>query len=845
MANTPTSSPSFLDPVTSASNNTSVSQNGSGGVGGGGGNEFWSFSEIEPIRWNQYFPYQLLVVNKQKNGGYEIDSKWTFTMPFPPSSLQYQMPFGINVSATIGGIIEEHGGAPFRIINLSSTTGVLPLKGAAESLAKANFAEGIFAGTIKSGTSIVSAAVNTSNNLFGGSSQNIVATSDLSSGDIAKTTGYYQILLLQKFLEDYVEYKKSSKGSNARLAFAIWKEKAVYLVTPQSFQIDRNSGSPLEYPYSLSLKAYKRIDLNSPASTAIPAYQPVTRDANLFRKVLIAIQGAQRVLANFKGTLSALDSDITNTLFEPVRQTLLFTQDFLGVSLTVANLPASIALDLRASVLKNLDLASGVKSIANNFSININSTYDKVKKDYSTMSNFLQSQQGQQGQQNAETIGNAVQAQSSLDSATTSPVNEIFNNPVDHLDFFNTILLGQLSIPISTLNKISTERDKVRQLTRKDFEVFRDNIIKTMQDFCDFIGEGSTLFNTIFDRNVPNSNRVATSGDFDIMFALNQTIMALNQLAVSEEINQSQTNKFDFIAGLADRSGIAFQKPVSKFAVPFPYGHTLEQVSTIYLKDPDRWFELASLNGLKDPYVDEEGFTLPLLVNGRENEIVVGNKENLFLGQPIWLTSNTKSKNKRHILNIHETSPNNIVLTLDGDSDLNLFTTNDVATISAFLPNTINSSMVIFIPSQDPSSEDDFRFKEIPGVNFFDPINRIGGTDFLLDNNNDIVISDNGDLKLAIGLANIIQLAKLRLSIFRGSLNRHPDVGLSIKPGLSIADVKANDVLQSINQMFIDDPFNGVKFATVTIQGTAIIINMQIAIKSLNQLIPVTFKIGE
>ena len=53
------------------------------------------------------------------------------------------------------------------------------------------------------------------------------------------------------------------------------------------------------------------------------------------------------------------------------------------------------------------------------------------------------------------------------------------------------------------------------------------------------------------------------------------------------------------VAGLARASGIAFTVPTSKFAVPFPYGMTLEMLAAQYLGSRDRWMEIAALNGLR------------------------------------------------------------------------------------------------------------------------------------------------------------------------------------------------------------------------------------------------------
>jgi hypothetical protein len=86
-----------------------------------------------------------------------------------------------------------------------------------------------------------------------------------------------------------------------------------------------------------------------------------------------------------------------------------------------------------------------------------------------------------------------------------------------------------------------------------------------------------------------------------------------------------------FWQGQAALSNINFTKPDSKIAVPFPYKITLEQLSATYLGSPERWIEIAALNGLQAPYVDEEGFSYKLTANGSANQITIGSADNLYI----------------------------------------------------------------------------------------------------------------------------------------------------------------------------------------------------------------------
>jgi hypothetical protein len=329
------------------------------------------------------------------------------------------------------------------------------------------------------------------------------------------------------------------------------------------------------------------------------------------------------------------------------------------------------------------------------------------------------------------------------------------------------------------------------------------------------------------------------------MFALNNVVMEVSRLAVSGDINETGLSSMDFLAGLASRSGIAFRVPRSKFAVPFPYGHSLEQLATRYLGDPDRWFEIAALNGLRAPFVDEVGFDLTLLTNGVDNQVTVADSTNLYVGQPVWLNATTTSRTRRHITKIDKISSSMSVITLDGDADLDRYTTMSSATLHAFLPDTVNSEMMVYIPSDIEAEDTDFQTKAVPGLDVFDQLINAGGFDLLLTNDNDLAITPDGDCRLAVGLTNIIQTARIRLSVVQGTLNRHPEFGLPVKVGVSTADVDASTLLKSVQNLFADDPtFTGVTSASIRKVGPAVNIGMGVGIRGQSQVIPITFNLG-
>jgi len=309
-------------------------------------------------------------------------------------------------------------------------------------------------------------------------------------------------------------------------------------------------------------------------------------------------------------------------------------------------------------------------------------------------------------------------------------------------------------------------------------------------------------------------------------------------------MDPNQSDAVEYIAGLARKSSISFTKPRSKFLVPFLVGHSLEEMAKRYLGDANRWHEIAALNGLREPYVDEVGFDVFLAVNGATSSVQVTDATNLFVGQFIYISSSTVKQERRRVTGIRKITTGINIVSLSGDADLNKYTVISQAKLHAYLPDTINSQMSVYIPSQDDPHLEDFLVKSIQGVDYFDNLIRVGGISLLLNSNNDIFITSDGRSRLAVGLTNIVQKARIALATVRGSLLQHPTYGLPLSIGESTADVSAKAVLKSIQEMFSKDPsFSEITSAQVIKSGPVSRITVNIGIAGTTQVIPITAEI--
>lgn len=824
----------------------------------------WAWSDIDGLNWNKSFPFQMHIL-EEKGGGFS--NVETFTLPIPPSDLAISTPFAISTSVTLGGIVEEHNGAPLRNISFSGTTGVYPLRGTTATLPskygiKSEFL-GIAAGTIAAVGNVANQAAGVANSarsaasLFGlpSDSQNSpnllhgTDFQDLNAQSDIKSSGYYQFRLLQRFLERYANLKKQKKYATLRLALSIWKDNATYLVTPRSFDVRRNASSPFEYNYSINLLAWRRIDLKERRPDAIDGYKPVIQNPGVFRQLLNTIQGSRRVLHAASGVMSAFAGDLENLVFEPLRGIVLFCKDLMGLTITAAELPQNIQRKFQRNWREITDSWESVKQ-GNNFRKKVLRDLKKSIDDYYNERTVTENAEfGGLGGMGPET-GTAKNGLSGEgNNSSPNEIAKLFSNLNANFELAEAIRPSELNLSPSIEAEILEERRRVRLFDRAYFEKIRDQIAEFSASFANAIGAGSESFNNITglapeSGQTAASNREPTEEEYEVLFALNSVGIELNRLAASGLINNDTFTTMEVTAGMASRSGIAFNLPASKFAVPFPYGVTLERLAVQYLGDANRWHEIAALNGLKYPYVDEEGFQLPLLVNGNRNQVVVAKSPNLFVGQAVWLSSNSTSRSKRKITKIEDVSSASVVLTLDGDADLDRYKVLSGAYLHAFLPDTVNSQMTIYIPSTQPSQEDDFRTKAIPGIDEQDPYLQAGGVDLLLTQDGDLAVTQDGDCRLAIGLTNLIQRLRIALETPKGSLVQHPEFGLGLSVGMSTADLNPNELKSAVTEIVkADGGFSGVQSAAILKQGPVAQIFLSVGVAGTSQFIPISFQV--
>lgn len=805
-----------------------------------------SLSLFQPIkiqgdRWDRVYPYRFVVVEAKGDGTYavyggenpevsyqkasqysmvfnKVSSSWIFNLPITPRDLNISTQYSISTSATLRGIIEEHSGTRFKMIAMNGSFGVLPFKNKKLSSPEApaqNSIQTLFAGTIQAVNSLSNSLTAVSNALRGNTQTPSVTAGVATTQGGFEGTGYAQALLLDQFLERYADLKKSGNNPQLRLAFDIPKQNQTFLVTPLVFSYFQSAESPNEYKFNCQLKAYKRINLNSKQKDSTTPIAQNTSPSGLAR-ILNSIITARVAASASLNLIKAVRSDF-QTPFEALRDLSLFVKQLSGVGVTASELPRDIINDASSYIA---DSISNLEQTGSNIS--------KIVNNFSSLGGLV------------EAGFRSVPSQQLNNSS--SAMSKLTQTPEGFIQLLDEISLEDLNLPDSFLEKIQDEIDSISLLTTDDINQRKKILEETAFQISQALGTGDSFYSKVYGKAAPQERlQPITLDEYQLLTAMYDAIQQISILSSTEDVQANTQNAYEFVKSEADAAGITFEDSNSKIRVPVPFSLTMEQIAQRYLGDYERWIEITTLNALKSPYIDENGFFYNLLSNGSGRQFNINTKENLFVGQRIYLSSVSQPRQLRRILNIEKINDTNYLITVDGLDNLNIFTTNDLAKMQAYLPGTVNSQDQIWVPSTLPVAED-LAIRPIPATQD-DELTGLSKVDFLLGENNDIVLDQFGDFKLSYGITNLFQSLRVKLITEKGSRLTDPDFGLGLQPGISNADIDVTSIFRDLNDLVsADDRFEGIENLQVELKGPILEIAFLARMAGGLGVFPISFK---
>jgi hypothetical protein len=844
---------------------------------------FWNAIDIDTKRWNRFYPYRLVVYDIAKgaivggasgalkartetlmnkvsgaNGGLEyiisqepMSGSWIFNFPITPQQYSVTDQFAISTSATARGIVEEHNGIKFKMITMAGTTGIWPQRPVVAGVPKFPTILGGLAGnTLENLGNVLRQGSNVAK-AFTGEGSGPTAQQPGDTSATLFSTGYFYALYLGQFLERYAQEKKKPENKNWRLVLDVPKENQSFIVTPVQFSLNKSQQKPNEYMWSMQLKAWKRIDLddvpfasNKPLNLGTP---------NILSRLNNTIRETRRLIGASTNLVKAVRSDFQKPL-NSLRQTALAVKDLGGFVFTVADLPRNIIGDYKNSISDSLFIArnsfkrdseqrasgggSSVTGVTTS-SIKASSLEAKAGSAINALSSNMLANEG--------LSGDAVAAGAlGLDAAygqDLDPLNNVFANPEENFDLFDGLDINNLVLSPEQQQAIDNELENAALINQDDLLGFRQDILDLALSISNIFGAGDDTYSQIYGRPVPKERvNPMTVEENEILTALFEAIQVYDILTSTKLFDdQKNQNPLEYVGGLADQAGIDFLDSTSKFLAPVPFGLTIEEIAARYMGNPDRWVEISTLNKLRSPYIDEEGFTYPFLSNATGRQFNVNDSENkLYVDQKIVLFSSVVPQVVRKITNIEKISDTNYLITVDGAANLDNLATTNGATMRGYLPGTVNSQDQIYIPSDLPAEADD-RIKT-PSAFQNDKLTKISKIDWLLTDDGDLAVNGVGDFRLANGLNNLVQALKLKIRTKKGTLLRHLEFGIGIQHGMSVADVESGVLLQELTRLVTDDErFSGIERLDISLSGNTLKIDMAVTVANSSGIIPISF----
>jgi hypothetical protein len=235
-----------------------------------------------------------------------------------PQELTQDEVFAITVTPTLRGVIVEHHGVTLKDITISGTTGVSPLRreGGADA---------------RSGSPV------------------------LQSGH----SGYEEFHELRSYFRVYAEAKRlgSQTGHQLRMQFKNFKDNEFLFVEPMKFSMKRSASKAFLYDYVIQLKAI-----------GVATFAPKTSGGLLgalesIDDTIDTVQGymqlGQQVISGGIGIIRRFDSDVKNTILNPLRA--------ISAALIALKGGRAVLSDFGISRKFISDFNNEVKRIENNF----------------------------------------------------------------------------------------------------------------------------------------------------------------------------------------------------------------------------------------------------------------------------------------------------------------------------------------------------------------------------------------------------------------------------------------------------------------------------------------------
>lgn len=818
-----------------------------------------------PDNWNKNFRYSFQIVKAQSDGSVVFlrdgdipdgFNKAMVSLRLPPQALSISTPFAMNVTATNRGILEESNGVIFRSITLQGTTGLYPDRltvgqGQGKATGVAGLVKSIFPGVTTAISNVIKQANALKSSIVGDDSSRAMSPDQTSKFQL-QNTGYYQFWVLHNFLIAYAEMKKrkltNGKASEYRLLFNCPKDNISYVVTPVNFEMRRDRSEPMLYRYTIQLKAWDLAQgaISGDISDVLKGV-PTPDNVGAIKSLTEVLRQTRRTIQSVSNVLKGVYSDV-NSIFNVYNQGMLVLKDAVGVAEEISDFPNQIknSADTLLKGPQN-DFVAALKSYQQSSTSNVNVlSFDSVDEQESPNpgSQTQTSVSGAGGSSNQTTTSPSGETTPPPSSAFLTQAVGAFQQAVDDPEF-SSQSLDQFSIPEEVQEEIDTAREEaIVNTTSSNIREMVAGLQAMSNNYAESVGMGDADYNAAFNLPPPiEIDRVPAEDDIINQAAIQEA--ALNwtaTLATGQIFQERESDPFVFAnKNLGNEDQV--QSPLSATPVVFQRGQSLESMAQQFMGNANRAREIAILNNLRPPFIDEEGFERSIsAANGRQ--FVVNSDENLAINQLIVLRGTAVAQTRRRIINLEDIG-GQFRVTVDGPENLALYSPANNPYLFARIPGTVGPADIVLIPSEalpdDPMPNRPSALNE--RLTHSEKVFKIDlGLD---DTGRDLAVSATGDIKRSYGYDNALQALRLAVETERGELEQHTQFGLGVPIGGRNSDLTADQIRESVNTTILNDPRFADAITEVTIDGSVSRIKIDAKGSAGTGQVAVEFEVGK
>lgn len=428
-------------------------------------------------------------------------------------------------------------------------------------------------------------------------------------------------------------------------------------------------------------------------------------------------------------------------------------------------------------------------------------------------------------------------------------------NPLSNTQYFDQLAELLLLIPLSSLGLteqekrfIAEEYKRVALFTSETFKAMLRFLQERRDGVFDRVGLGDDYYSSIRGRSTLKKYRDYTLEDLEyVQRLMDMEAMVLGVILDFKNNQEVGPDLLEFAQGeLSDDSEVAFQTAYQSY-MSVPFQSSLEQMAADYLGDKLRWYELVTVNNLKPPYIDRYGNKELLLETGAGLSVHINASfpERMRVGASVKVGSSTVPEEIRKVQSYTDNRDGTATLLLDGRPDLSKLKSTQNAYVRLYRPETIQEFSFVKIPFTAPIAQDaNIPDPELQVLKNLSATLYAFGVDMALsEDTGDLMIAQDGDIKLRYGMAAVRQALWNALRISRGQLPLHPDYGIPEKAGdLALGGdvfVKFSALVQ--DAIMKDTRFTRAAVKSIDVGHTESSITMSASVAGDSTLMPFSF----